>query len=141
MPRRKWAGRGVRRSGRLRLAARPDQVVRTVIAFDQAGIDRCRERGIVHGHGYRGASGIADFPPPRADVVSSRLKAKVGGVLGVALVVENQLDLDVERQGAERAGEAVFVCGEGADVSHNGSPFGLNKVAPMRRSAGATKLA
>ena len=57
------------------------------------------------------------------------LVVEVGGVLGVALVVGNQLDLDVERQGAKRAGEAVFLCGEGADVSHDVSPFGLNKVA------------
>src|SRR3546814_13737701 len=42
------------------------------------------------------------------------------------------LDLDVERQGAKRAGEAAFVCGEGADVSHDVSPFGLSKVAPVR---------
>jgi hypothetical protein len=45
--------------------------------------------------------------------VAGRLKAEVWGVLFVALVVGKQLDLDVERQGAERADEAVFVCGEG----------------------------
>ena len=38
-----WARRGGRPSGRLGLAARPDQVVRAALAFDQAGIDRCRE--------------------------------------------------------------------------------------------------
>ena len=37
-------GGTLRPSGRLRLAGRPDQVVRAVLAFDQAGIDRRRER-------------------------------------------------------------------------------------------------
>ena len=54
------------------------------------------------------------------------------GVLAAALVVGNQLDLDVERQGAKRAGEAVFVCGEGADVGHNDFSFRLNKVRAHR---------
>jgi hypothetical protein len=31
------------------LAARPDQVVRAALAFDQAGVDRGRERRIVEG--------------------------------------------------------------------------------------------
>src|SRR3546814_10920810 len=42
------------------------------------------------------------------------------------------LDLDVERQGANRAGEAVFVCGEGADVGHDAFSFRLNKVRAHR---------
>src|SRR5256885_13109717 len=51
----------------------------------------------------------------RADVVAGGLQAKVRGLLVVALVVGHQLDLDVERQGAKRAGVAVFVCGEAAE--------------------------
>lgn len=113
-----------RPSGRLRLAARPDQVVRAVLALDQAGIDRCRERRIVEGHGQVIPPGFAGLPPRRADVVACRLQAEVGGVLVVALVVGNQLDLDVERQGAQRSGETFFVCGEGADVGHDDFPFG-----------------
>lgn len=45
----------------LLLAARPDQVVRAVLALDQAGIDRHRERRIVEGHGHVGPFGLADF--------------------------------------------------------------------------------
>lgn len=127
-----WAGRGKRLSGRLRLVARPDQVVRAVLVLDQAGIDRRRERRVVDGYGQVFPPGLAGLLPRCADFVASRLQVEVGGVLGVALVVGNQLDLDVERQGAKRAGEAVFLCGEGADVSHDVSPFGLNKVAPVR---------
>ena len=125
-------GGALRRSRRLGLAARPDQVVRTVLVLDQAGIDRRRERRIVEGHGQVVAPGLAGLLPRRADVVAGGLNAEVRGFLVVPLVVGNQLDLDVERQGAKRAGEAVFLCGEGADVSHDVSPFGLNKVAPVR---------
>src|SRR3546814_11613920 len=42
------------------------------------------------------------------------------------------LDLYVERQGANRAGEAIFVCGEGADVGHDAFSFRLNKVRAHR---------
>ncbi len=116
---------GARRpSGRMGLAARPDQVVRAVFAFNQAGIDRRGKRWIVEGHGEVIAPGHAGFPPRRADVVAGGLDAEVRGFLIVPSVVGNQLDLDVERQGAKRAGEAVFVCGEGADVGHDFSPFG-----------------
>ena len=94
-----------------------------VLVFDQAGIDRCRERGIVKGHGHIRASCLAGLFPRCADVVASRLQAVVGRALVVTLVVGNQLDLDVEGQGAERAGEAVFLCGEGADVSHDDFSF------------------
>lgn len=98
-----------------------------VLAFDQAGIDRCQERRIVQGHGHLGESGLAGLLPRCADVVASRLQA----VVGSGLVVDLDLDLDVQGQGAELAGEAVFFCGEGADGSHGISPFGLNKVAPI----------
>lgn len=54
------------------LAARPDQVVCAVLAFDQAGIDRCRERWIIKGHGHIRASGLAGLFPRCADVVTSR---------------------------------------------------------------------
>ena len=103
--------------------ARPDQIVCAVLAFDQAGIDRCRERRIVKGHGHIRASGLTGLLPRCADVVASRLQAVVGCAFVVTLVVGNQLDLDVERQGAELAGEAFFVCGEGADVSHDDFSF------------------
>ncbi len=46
-----------------------------------------------------------------------------GAFVFLALVVGNQLDLEVEGQGAELAGEAVFLCGEGADVSHDDFSF------------------
>ena len=115
-------GRGLRPSGRLGLAARPDQVVRTVLVLDHTGIDGRRKRRIVEGYGHVGPSGFAGLLPCRADVVASRLKAEVGGAFVVALVVGNQLD--VEGQGAKRAGEAVFLCGEGADVCHDEFPFG-----------------
>ena len=52
-------GRALRRSRRLGLAARPDQVVRAVFAFDQTGIDRGRERRIVEGHGDVVPPGLA----------------------------------------------------------------------------------
>ena len=116
-------GGALRRSRRLGLAARPDQVVRAVLVLDQAGIDRRRERRIVDGNRQVIPPGLAGFLPRRADVVAGGLEAEVGGVLAAALVFGNQLDLDVEGQGAERAGEAVFVCGEGADVSHDDFSF------------------
>lgn len=125
-------GGALRRSRRLGFAARPDQVVRAVLAFDQAGIDRRRERRIVEGHGLVFPPSLAGLVPCRADVVAGGLEAEVGGVLAAALVVGNQLDLDVERQGAQRAGEAVFVCGEGADVGHDVFSFRLNKVRAHR---------
>src|SRR3546814_8829929 len=114
----------------MRISDWSSDVCSSDLVLDQAGIDRRRERRIVEGHGHVRPFGLADFLPRRADVVARRLHAEVGGVLVVALVVGNQLDLDVERQGAKRAGVAVFLCGEGADVSHDVSPFGLNKVAP-----------
>ena len=139
-------GGALRRSRRLGLAARPDQVVRAVLVFDQAGIDRSRERRIVEGHGQVLAAGLAGLLPCRADVVACGLEAEVGGVLAAALVVGNQLDLDVERQGAQRAGEAVFVCGEGADVGQDDLSLWWNKVRAHRvlvviRSAGGGRAA
>lgn len=68
----------MRPSGRLRLAARPDQVVRAVLAFDQAGVDSCRERRIVEGHGQVFPLDLAGLLPRHADVVTGRLKAEVG---------------------------------------------------------------
>jgi len=106
--------------------------VRAVLVLDQTRIDRRRERRVVDVHGQVLAPGLTGLLPCRADLVAGRLKVEVGGVLAVALVVGNQLDLDVESQGAELAGKAVFLCGEGADVGHDVSPFGLNKVAPVR---------
>src|SRR3546814_2154486 len=69
----------LRRLRRFGLAARPDQVVCAVLAFDEAGIDRCRERRIVEGHGDVSPPGFAGLLPRRADVVAGRLKAEVGG--------------------------------------------------------------
>lgn len=110
-------------SGR-RLAARPDQVVRAVFFLDQAGIDGRRERGIVQCHRQVRPFRLADFLPGRANVVAARcLDAVVGGVFA-AFVAGDDFDLDVEGQGANSAGEAVVVCGKGADVSHGISPFG-----------------
>src|SRR5690606_8905217 len=84
------------------------------------------------GHGQVLPPGLAGLLPCRADVVAGRLEAEVGGVLAAALVVGNQLDLDVERQDAKRAGEAVFVCGEGADVGHDVYSCRLTKVRAHR---------
>ena len=70
--------------------------------------------------------------PRCADVVASRLQAVVGCALVVTLVVGNQLDLDVERQGAKCAGEAVFSAVKVPMLAMMISPFGLNKVAPVR---------
>ncbi len=97
--------------------------MRAVLAFDQAGIDRRRERRIVDGHRQVIPPGLAGFLPRRAEVVAGRLQAEVRGAFVLALVVGNQLGLDVEGQGAELAGEAVFLCGEGADVSHDDFSF------------------
>jgi len=89
---------GARRpSGRLGLAARPDQVVRAVLAFDQAGVDRRWERRIVDGAGHVSPPGLAGLLPARAHVMAGCLDAEVGSVLLVALVVEDELGLDVER--------------------------------------------
>jgi hypothetical protein len=83
--------------------------VRAALVFDQAGIDRGRERRIIEGHGHIGRFGPADFLPCRADIVARRLHAEIGGALVVALVVGN---LDIECQDAQRASEAVLLCGE-----------------------------
>ena len=83
--------------------------MRAVLVLDQAGIDGRRERRIVDGYGQILPPGLAGLLPRRADLMTGRLEMEVGGVIAVALVVGNQLDLDVEGQGAERAGEAVFV--------------------------------
>src|SRR3546814_10968673 len=70
-------GGALRRSRRLGLAARPDQVVRAILAFDQAGIDRSRKRRIVEGHGLVFPPGLAGTVPLRADVVAGGLEAEV----------------------------------------------------------------
>src|SRR3546814_15578516 len=100
----------LRRLRRFGLAARPDQVVCAVLAFDEAGIDRCRERRIVEGHGDVSPPGFAGLLPRRADVVAGRLKAEVGGAFVLALVIGNQLDLDVEGQEIGRASWRERVC-------------------------------
>ena len=87
-----WAGRW-RPSGRLGLAARPDQVVRAVLSFDQAGIDRGRERRIVEGHGDVLPPGLAGLLPRRADVVAGGLQAEVRGLLVVPLSLGTSLTL------------------------------------------------
>lgn len=93
--------------------------MRAVLALDEPGIDRGRKRRIVEGHGQVLPSGFAGFLPGRANVIACRLHAEVRGAFVVALVVGNEFDLDVQGQGAELAGEAVFLCGEGADVSND----------------------
>ena len=82
-----------RPSGRLGLAARPDQVVRAVLSFDQAGIDRGRERRIVEGHGDVLPPGLAGLLPRRADVVAGGLQAEVRGLLVVPLSLGTSLTL------------------------------------------------
>src|SRR5699024_3470763 len=101
-------------------------------ALNQASVNRCWKRRVVESYGQVLSPGLAGLLPRCADVVSGCLEAKVGGVLAAALVVGNQLDLDVERQGTERAGEAVFFCGEGADVGHDAFSFRLTKVRAPR---------
>ena len=99
---------------------------------------RSRSGGHRPSPGTKGRRWIRTGIPARPRWSSSTLRrpwpAACGGSRGVLGVARrwNQLDLDVERQGAKRAGETVFLCGEGADVSHDVSPFGLNKVAPVR---------
>src|SRR5260221_14207886 len=114
---RRWAGRRGRRS--VALAARPDQAVLAGLALDHAGIDGRRERRVIQRHRQIRPVRLADLLPRRADlVVAAGLDAVVRSVLAF-LVVGDELDLDVERQGANRAGEAVALRGEGADVSHD----------------------
>ena len=91
-PRRK-GGHDGRPSGRLGLAARPDQVVRAVLVLDQAGIDRHRERRIVEGYGHVGPPGFAGLLPPCADVVAGRLKAEVGALSFSPLALATSLTL------------------------------------------------
>lgn len=72
-----------------------------VLVFDQAGVDGGRERRVVQGDGQVLPPGLAGFLPRRADVITGGLQAKVGGFVVVALVVGDQLDLGVKRQGAQ----------------------------------------
>lgn len=80
---------GARPSGRLGFAARPDQLVRSVVVPDQAGINRCRERRIVDGQRQIIPPDLAGFLQNRAEVVAGYLKAEVRGALVLALVVAN----------------------------------------------------
>lgn len=52
--------------------------MRAVFAFDQAGVDRGRERWIVEGHGDVLPPGLAGLLPRCADVVAGGLQAEVG---------------------------------------------------------------
>ncbi len=92
--------------------------MRSVLGFNQSGVDGRRERRIIQGRRKVGPVRLADFLPRRTDLVIAGDDAVVRGVLAL-LVVGNDLDLDVERQGANRAGEAVALCGEIADVGHD----------------------
>src|SRR5690606_18515097 len=65
----RWAGRGRWPLGHLGLAARPDQVVRTVLVFDQAGVDDSRERGVIQRHRQIFPPSLAGFFPRCADVI------------------------------------------------------------------------
>lgn len=91
--------------------------MRAVYALDEPGIDRGRKRRIVEGHGQILSSGFAGFLPGRANVLACRLHVEVRGAFVVALVVGNEFD--VQGQGTELVSEAIFLCGEGADVSHD----------------------
>ena len=87
-----WAGRRGRRS--VALAARPDQVVRAVLAFDQAGVDRRRERRVIQGHRQIRPVRLADLLPRRVDLEVAGDDPVVRSVLAL-LGVRNELDLDV----------------------------------------------
>lgn len=87
-------------SGRLGLAARPDEIVRAVHALDEPGIDRGRKRRIVEGHGQVPPSGFAGFLPGRANVVACRLHVEVRGAFVIALVVGNEFDVQGSGYGA-----------------------------------------
>lgn len=108
------------------VTAGPDEVVvAAVLGFDQAGVDRCGEARIVQldreVFALRLAGGLL---PGRAEFGGAGEDAEVGAALALALAGD-ELGLDVEGQGLDRAGEAraVLVLGEGADGRHCRIPF------------------
>src|SRR3546814_6141484 len=82
------------------------------------------------------------FPTLFRSLVAAHHDAVVGRLVAV-LVGRNELDFDVQGQGAHRAGVAVVLSGEGADVSHDDSPEVSSPrpsrpcVIPIRRRSGA----
>lgn len=80
----------------------------SVLGFDQAGVDRCREARIVQLDAEVFALRLAgDLLPGCAELGSAGEDAEVGAALAVALG-GGELRLDVEGQGLDRAGEAVL---------------------------------
>ena len=79
-----------------------------VLGFDQAGVDRRREARIVQLDGEVFALRLAGgLLPGRAELGRAGEDAKVGAALAFALG-EDELGLDVEVQGLDRAGEIVL---------------------------------
>lgn len=102
-------------------------MVLAILFFDKASIEGCREGRVVERHRQIRPFGLADFPPGCADVITTEgLNAEVRGVLA-AFVAGDEPGLDIQSQGADGASEAVVLCGEGADVSHDVTPFGFSR--------------
>src|SRR3546814_146682 len=99
------AGRSSQRS--VVAGPRPDQAVAAVIALDQAGVDRRRERGIVERDRQVRPVGLAGLGPRRAQLVVAGQHLVIGALVA-GLVVRDELDLDVDVEGADGARVAVL---------------------------------
>jgi len=91
------------------VAAGPDEVVTAaVLGFDEAGVDRCREARIVQLDAEVFALRLAgDLLPGCAELGGAGEDTEVGSAFVLALGGD-ELGLDVEGQGLDRAGEAVL---------------------------------
>lgn len=125
------AGGGAASKASVVLAARPDQaVVVAALGGHQVRIQRGREGRVVEHHRQvlalavlrRALPGGADLEVARQDAVVRCIR--------IGLVGRDDFDFDVDRQGANGAGEAVFACGEGSDCRHDDLPFVI-EVAPI----------
>jgi hypothetical protein len=122
----------MRRRGRLRprrkarsiyAAARPDQRVDSFITFDEVCEDRSAEARVFKPY----AEVIAILPgflPGGAEFDGANENSEIG-TLVVVLLCRDEPYLDVQAEGLDSSGKAVFVLNEGADDCHVRSPFAL----------------
>src|SRR3546814_248347 len=113
----------------LRISDWSSDVCSSDLALDQAGVDRRRERGIVERDRQVRPVGLAGLGPRRAQLVVAGQHPVIGALVA-GLVVRDELDLDVDVEGADGARVAVLGLAEGADGGHGVSPS-VCQVAPI----------
>src|SRR3954451_8422421 len=105
-------------AGSVAVATGPDEAVSAgLVAFDQGGVDRSGEAGIVQ-LDREILTTLAGGLLPGGPELDRALEDAVVGRLVVSLVGGLDRGLGVDAEGPDRAGEAVARAGEGADLSH-----------------------